>query len=168
MTAAPAPDPARWRLLESLFYQAADMNERDRVAFLDKACGDDSALRREVDSLFAYSGNTGPLLEQPVVQAAIQWAAASSGNIGPWKILAPLGDGGMGSVYVACRADEAYEQKGRRMAARRQGRVGRPSASSVSKRCCGAANLDCAPVKRARQRKPPERCCVPAAFVLKL
>jgi len=110
MTPALAPDPGRWRLLESLFYQASDMDERDRAVFLDHACGEDVALRREVDSLLAFSGNTGGFIEEPLAQAAQQWSS-SAGLIGPWKILEPLGDGGMGSVYLACRADELYQQK---------------------------------------------------------
>ncbi len=105
----PAPDPARWRLLESLFYQASDMDERDRAIFLDHACGPDAELRREVESLLAFSGNTGDFIERPVTQAARQWSNTAS-LIGPWKILEPLGDGGMGSVYLARRADEVYEQ----------------------------------------------------------
>lgn len=109
MTPAPAPDPARWRLLESLFYQASDMDEHDRAVFLDEACGQDAPLRREVESLLAFSGSTGDFIERPVAQAARQWSTAAS-LIGPWKILEPLGDGGMGSVYLARRADEVYEQ----------------------------------------------------------
>ncbi len=110
MTPASAPDPARWRLLESLFYQASDMDQRDRAIFLDHACGDDVALRREVQSLLEFSGNTGRLIEQPLEQAARAWSTTAS-RIGPWKILEPLGDGGMGSVYLACRADEVYQQR---------------------------------------------------------
>ena len=110
MTPVLAPDPGRWRLLESLFYQASDMDERDRAVFLDNACGEDVALRREVESLLAFSGNTGGFIEKPVAQAAQQWSG-NIGLIGPWKILESLGVGGMGSVYLACRADELYQQK---------------------------------------------------------
>src|ERR1700733_6151530 len=110
MTPALGPDPGRWRLLESLFYQASDMDERDRAVFLDHACGEDSALRREVESLLAFSTNTAGFIEQPVAQAARQWSGKVA-LIGPWKILEPLGDGGMGSVYLACRGDEIYQQK---------------------------------------------------------
>jgi serine/threonine-protein kinase len=86
------------------------MDERDRAAFLDHACGEDAALRQEVESLLAFTGNTAGFIEEPVAQAARQWSGHAS-LIGPWRILEPLGDGGMGSVYLACRADELYEQR---------------------------------------------------------
>lgn len=86
------------------------MDERDRAVFLDHACAGDAALRREVESLLAFSSNTAGFIEQPLKRAAREWSGQSS-LIGPWKILEPLGDGGMGSVYLACRADEVYEQK---------------------------------------------------------
>ena len=79
-------------------------------SFLDNACGEDLALRREIESLLAFSGNTGGFIEQPVAQAAQQWSGKAA-LIGPWKILEPLGDGGMGSEYLACRADQVYQQK---------------------------------------------------------
>ncbi len=95
--------------MESLFYQASIWTSAT-ARLLDNACGNDVALRREVESLLAFSGNTGGFIEQPVEQAARQWSG-KAGLIGPWEILQSLGDGGMGSVYLACRADELYEQK---------------------------------------------------------
>ena len=97
-------------MLETLFYQACEMAERDRAAFLDHACGGDEALRREVESLLSYSENTLGFIQQPVAQAARE-VSRHGDVIGSWRLLEPLGDGGMGSVYLACRADQEYEQK---------------------------------------------------------
>jgi tetratricopeptide (TPR) repeat protein len=114
MSPAPSPDPERWRRLETIFYQASDMDPRDWPAFLDQACGDDASLRKEVESLLTAADRTLSDLREPALEAARQIAGgpAFAGKlIGPWQILEAIGDGGMGRIYLACRADEAYEQK---------------------------------------------------------
>ncbi len=114
MSPAPGPDPERWRRLEAIFYQASDMDPRDRPAFLDRACGEDAAIRKEAESLLSAADRTLSDLREPAFEAARDMAAAApfSGKlIGPWQILEAIGDGGMGRIYLARRADQAYEQK---------------------------------------------------------
>lgn len=114
MSPAATPDPERWRRLEFLFYQASDMDPRDREAFFDRACEGDPAMRQEVESLLGAADRTLSVLRDPALEAAreIAGAPAFEGRlIGPWRILSPIGKGGMGRVYLACRADQAYEQK---------------------------------------------------------
>jgi hypothetical protein len=43
--------PERWQHVEQLYEAALERKADDRIAFLDKACGDDHVLRREVESL---------------------------------------------------------------------------------------------------------------------
>ena len=112
MPSAATPNPERWRRLETLFYQASDMAAGDRAAFLDGACGDDTLLRREVELLLASAERTISDLEVPALAVAREYATAlAPKQIGPWQIVEAIGDGGMGRVYLARRADEAYEQK---------------------------------------------------------
>lgn len=112
MSPATSTDPARWRRLETLFYQASDMATPDRAAFLDEACGGDISLRRDVESLLASADRTISDLQEPALAAAREFATSLAGKrIGPWQILEAIGDGGMGRVYLARRADEAYDQK---------------------------------------------------------
>ena len=48
------PDQAeRWRRVEQLCEAALERADVDRAAFLRDACGDDDALRREVERLLA-------------------------------------------------------------------------------------------------------------------
>jgi Tol biopolymer transport system component len=76
----------------------------ERGAFLAAACGDDDALRQDVESLLAYDAASAPFLEQPaavVLAAGIAHAEVVNRQLGPYTILSPLGAGGMGEVYRA-------------------------------------------------------------------
>jgi len=108
------PDPERWNRLETLFYQASDLHPRDWPVFLDQACGEDESMRQEVESLLAVADHTLSYLREPAIGTASELAASpvfAGRLIGPWQVLEAIGDGGMGRVYLARRADQAYEQK---------------------------------------------------------
>lgn len=105
----------RWAQIEEIFQSALDRAAEQRAAFLESACGGDAVLRKEIESLLAAhekSGFTAPdavedgfkVLEQRV-------GRLQEGNrIGPYQILREIGHGGMGSVYLAARADDAYQK----------------------------------------------------------
>ena len=55
--------PERWQQIE-LIYDAASLREgADQSAFLDQACGNDGALRREIESLLVASREAGSFIE---------------------------------------------------------------------------------------------------------
>jgi serine/threonine-protein kinase len=108
------PNPDRWRRLEDLFQAASDLPASERTAFLDRACGSDASIRAEVESLLASAGQTAGFIQQPVSDTARDVSRGflyRGKRIGPYELCDLIGEGGMGHVYLACRADKAYSQQ---------------------------------------------------------
>jgi serine/threonine protein kinase len=102
---------AEWARVESLFPQAADLGAAERARFLDRACAGEPRVRAEIEAMLGAADD--PLLDAPVSLAsgaekmAEQLAAGT--RLGSWRIKSLIGLGGMGEVYLAERADGAYQ-----------------------------------------------------------
>src|SRR5262245_9468758 len=92
-----------------LFLKALELRSaEERRRFLDEACAQDPALRAEVESLLEASARAGSFLEPPAPAANLlppteePRVTESRGNvIRPYKSLGLIGEGGMGSVWMA-------------------------------------------------------------------
>ncbi len=105
-----------WQRVEALFYAARELAPSARPAFLDRACGADAALKLEVQSLLDSSDKTLGFLQASVLEAARGLNVSNEDfsaerHVGAYRLLRVLGEGGMGRVYLAARADDLYRQQ---------------------------------------------------------
>lgn len=93
----------RWQDVKTILYPALNMTADERSSFLDEKCGDDSALRQEIESLIAaYKGATEQF-ESPAVEKLASHERGEDligRSIGNYDVLKKIGEGGMGVVYL--------------------------------------------------------------------
>ncbi len=105
--------------VKDLFLAALELRPGDRAPFLETECNGESELRAEVESLLAANDDATDFLEQPAELLALaemgpelpkEEDTLAGSRVGPYRIESAIGEGGMGMVYRAYRADQTFEQ----------------------------------------------------------
>ncbi len=105
----------RWARVAALLDQAFELPSAERRSWLDRACGGDRELRAEVEALLAADEaadglfTTGqPFGDDGGIAARI---SALGSRVGPYELIKPLAQGGMGQVFLARRVDGEFDQQ---------------------------------------------------------
>ena len=91
----------------NIFEAAIELEPDARKAFLDRKCGGDAELRRQIDELLACDERAEGFIESPTIKAAFETIGEDRSSsqmieaVGPFTIVRRLGSGGMGDVYLA-------------------------------------------------------------------
>lgn len=101
----------RFRRLETLFHAALNVASDQRDTFLKNECGDDEVLLHDVQKLLEREQGGTALGILSSFDAGVEEPIDIAGErVGAYEIKSELGIGGMGTVYLASRADDAYQK----------------------------------------------------------
>ncbi len=108
-----------WNEVDEVFQAALEGPPDEREAVLDRLCGGDDALRREVVSLLeAHDASTDflrPMAPLPLDEAGapvdVGAPADVGATVGAYRLVEPIGHGGMGTVFLAERTDGAFAHR---------------------------------------------------------
>ncbi|HJT97891.1 MAG TPA: tetratricopeptide repeat protein [Rhodanobacteraceae bacterium] len=103
---------ARWQRLQQLFEGLLEREPDEREAWLASVEPDD-ALRREALELVAADSGPRVSITRQIREASARIADAGivDKRLGPYRLIEEIGSGGMGTVFLAERADDSFHQR---------------------------------------------------------
>jgi eukaryotic-like serine/threonine-protein kinase len=97
----------RWHQLDRVFVEALQLAPEARAPFVERACGEDDALRAEAMSLLVAERASGEFLTKPALDRLAEGVAADGrslcpgDHLGAYTVVQLLGAGGFGEVWRA-------------------------------------------------------------------
>jgi serine/threonine-protein kinase len=101
-------DSARWERIQAVFHDAVALPLAERRGYVATAAGEDTELRDEVLAALDDDARGSTLIDAGVGRLAaplLDGARAAIEQIGPYRLVRVIGEGGMGTVFLAERTD---------------------------------------------------------------
>lgn len=102
----------RWDRLQELFHAASGLPESEQEMFLRRECGDDLEMLEQLRGLLSEQTDPAEKIGAELADYNNESDLSLEGSeVGAYRLIRRVGSGGMGSVFLAERADGSFERQ---------------------------------------------------------